>query len=633
MVRFILLSVRYRLVHYVGMFVAISIAVAMIASTGILMESVMEDSDENQTVISFIGFLSVLIGFISIFVVANTLAFSVSRRTGEIGALRLIGATPRQIRIMIAGEAVVISICASIAGCLAGIALSRLISELIVRAGISGGDLQLIVSMTPLVVSFIFGVCISLLSVLTSQRRASRIGPTQAVREASVESRGISLSRLLFGLLFLVGGWTLWYNLPRLGENEYPILVALQLAFAFSLLGPLLVGPLGWLSGAIASVISKASGWMAWENTAKNRGRTAGVMAPVMLIVTIACTLLFIQENEKDISREKMEGLIAADYFYATQDSDGIPASLLRAVRDIPGVSAVAGIRSIEANVIWEGLDLWEEEGIYEYRATGIDDQLLERFIHVNPVEGQILGIRKNEAAISSDLAEELADDYGLGIGDSFEVRLVNGDARTLEITAIFQSTAMLGDFLLSSELVAQHQDRPSFEHVYVDTLSALDNGDDPLLQQLHALAEPFPSLTGYSKEEYIALSEQQQSSGLWALYLLIGILGLYIAISIVNTVTLSTLERKREFSKLRLVGMTRSQILCMIGWEALIASAIGAIIGTGITVFTLMGHSLALTGSWEFDFVWETYVWVLSAALLLGVIPAILSGRYAILR
>ncbi|MBH5318458.1 FtsX-like permease family protein [Paenibacillus sp. GSMTC-2017] len=629
MVCFILLSVRFRLIHYIGMFVAISIAVAMIATSGILLESVGEDSNQNQNVISFIGFLSFLIGFISIFVVVNTLAFSVSRRTGEIGVLRLIGATPRQIRVMITGEVLVISICASLAGCLAGSCLSHLIAELIVRTGISEGDLQPNLSMTPFVVSFIFGLCISLLSVLTSLRRVSRIGPAQAVREASVDPHGIDLFRLLSGFLFLVGGWSLWYNLPQLEEDGYSFLVALLLMIGFALLGPLLVGLLGCLPGAIASVISRVSGWMAQENLANNRKRTAGVMVPVMVIVTIACTLLFIQANEVDISKKKMEDLFAADYFYTTQDSNGIPNAMLRRISETPGVSAVTGIRNIEANVLPDGMDIEEDIDDYGYQATAIDDQFLENFIHVEAVEGQLTDIRKNKAAISSDLADE----FELGIGDAIEVRLVEKVAWTLEITAVFQPTAMLGDIMLSDTLVGQHKDQLSFSYVFVDTLAALHSKEDPLLQQLQALAETSPSLTGFSKEEYIALSEQKGSSGLWALYLLIGILGLYIAISIVNTITLSTLERKGEFYKLRMVGMTRSQIFWMISWEAIITSVIGVIIGTGIAMFTLMGHSLALTGSWKFDFVWEIYVLILTGVLLLGVIPVIVSGRYAILR
>ena len=62
--------------------------------------------------------VGVISGFITIFVIASTFAFAVASRRREVGLLRLIGATPRQVRRMVLGEAVVVAVAASLTGAL-----------------------------------------------------------------------------------------------------------------------------------------------------------------------------------------------------------------------------------------------------------------------------------------------------------------------------------------------------------------------------------------------------------------------------------------------------------------------------------------------------------------------------------
>ena len=51
--------------------------------------------------------------FVTIFVVGATFALNTAHRRRELGLLRLIGATPRQVRRMIAGEALLVGILAA----------------------------------------------------------------------------------------------------------------------------------------------------------------------------------------------------------------------------------------------------------------------------------------------------------------------------------------------------------------------------------------------------------------------------------------------------------------------------------------------------------------------------------------
>ncbi|WP_337590323.1 FtsX-like permease family protein [Kribbella pittospori] len=83
-------------------------------------------------------------GFITIFVIASTFAFAVASRRREIGLLRLIGATPRQVRRMILGEAFAVALVAALTGAAGAVGDSPAAAESVVHgtgAGEAGAGL------------------------------------------------------------------------------------------------------------------------------------------------------------------------------------------------------------------------------------------------------------------------------------------------------------------------------------------------------------------------------------------------------------------------------------------------------------------------------------------------------------
>ncbi len=57
---------------------------------------------------ALLGSTSGVAGFVSVFVVAGTFAYSVAARRRELGLLRAVGATPRQVRRLVLGEALAV---------------------------------------------------------------------------------------------------------------------------------------------------------------------------------------------------------------------------------------------------------------------------------------------------------------------------------------------------------------------------------------------------------------------------------------------------------------------------------------------------------------------------------------------
>src|SRR5699024_3060773 len=100
----------------------------------------------------------------------------------------------------------------------------------------------------------------------------------------------------------------------------------------------------------------------------------------------------------------------------------------------------------------------------------------------------------------------------------------------------------------------------------------------------------------------------------LLALAMLIAVIG------VVNTLTLSVLERTRELGLIRAVGMTRWQVTSMVAVEAVVISVFGAVLGIGIG----SGLGIAVQQALKDDFVdvlampWGTMVTYLIAAIVI---------------
>lgn len=84
---------------------------------------------------SLLGITSGLSAFVSIFVVAGTFAYSVAARRREFGLLRTVGATPRQVRRLVLGEALAVGAPASAAGAAFGVVIARPFARWLARAG------------------------------------------------------------------------------------------------------------------------------------------------------------------------------------------------------------------------------------------------------------------------------------------------------------------------------------------------------------------------------------------------------------------------------------------------------------------------------------------------------------------
>ncbi len=134
-----------------------------------------EEQDFNEF-ISFLLAMLTLAVFVSIFGMINTLVLSVYERTREIGMLRAIGMTRRQVRRMIRQESIITALIGAAIGLPLGIFLAALVNR-----ALSEYDVSFAIPWGWLIVITIVAVIIGILAAVFPARRAAKLNPLEAI--------------------------------------------------------------------------------------------------------------------------------------------------------------------------------------------------------------------------------------------------------------------------------------------------------------------------------------------------------------------------------------------------------------------------------------------------------------------
>jgi putative ABC transport system permease protein len=137
--------------------------------------------DKEDTEISqFLLLLYVLLALsvvISLFGMVNTLALSVFERTRELGMLRAVGMTRRQVRRMVRHESVITALIGASLGLPLGIFLALLVTQ-----ALSEYDLQFAVPVGAMITFVIVAVIAGILAAILPARRAARLRVLEALQ-------------------------------------------------------------------------------------------------------------------------------------------------------------------------------------------------------------------------------------------------------------------------------------------------------------------------------------------------------------------------------------------------------------------------------------------------------------------
>jgi putative ABC transport system permease protein len=134
-----------------------------------------EDADFNEF-ITFLYVMLTLAVFISVFGMINTLVLSVYERTREIGMLRAIGMTRRQVRRMIRQESVITALIGAAIGLPLGIFLAALVNRALAQF-----EPRFSIPWVQLGILTVLAIVIGILAAIMPARRAAKLNPLEAI--------------------------------------------------------------------------------------------------------------------------------------------------------------------------------------------------------------------------------------------------------------------------------------------------------------------------------------------------------------------------------------------------------------------------------------------------------------------
>ena len=544
-------------------------------------------------------------------VVSNTFSVLIAQRTRELALLRCIGASRSQIRRSVITEALLVGIAASILGVAGAIGLVAAIVAYL--KGIpESGFATLAVAPSAVVVGLVVGVALTLLSALVPARAATAVAPLAALRPAEEVRAGTrrGRTRLVIGLVLLaVGAALLGY-----GAVISNLIVALpggMLSFVGVLMcATLFVPSLVKAVGALAAPLG-VPGKLAAVNAVRNPRRTSATSSALLIRVTLVAMMM----TGAATARTSLDSVLAAEFPVDVSIRGGALGDSPLTAADARAAGAVDGVRDAVLLPVVGTTEMYgQAEGVYALDPAEAAAVLQDQTLKLAP--GTIL---MPQSTTASTVTVQ-------GAGSAVELDVVVAASSQLRPLISTETAEALGGVPEAGDAYLQPQ-------IWLSVEDGLSTGELKDLQT--ALAEA----TGV--DDYMvsgAVLERAAFEQVIDVLLMVvtGLLGVAVIIALVgvaNTLSLSVLERTRESSLLRALGLTRGQLRGMLALEALLIAGVAALFGCVLgTVYGWLGARSALGAFAEVAVAvpWLQLVAVLAVAILAGLLASVLPARRA---
>jgi putative ABC transport system permease protein len=538
----------------------------------------------------------------AMFTLAATTALSVDLRRRRFALLRAVGATRGQVRRAVLAEQALLAVAGGLLGYLPG----TLLSVLAVRAMVSHGLLPAGSAAAPngwfalLAGGVNLPACV--LAALLAARRAARTSPARAVREAQAERARPHPVRLLLGLAAAAGVVVLAVlglrqNGPGAAINLALPLLAAGLT-AVTLLGPALAAATAALLRPLAG--ASPAGRLALAGIRRMPRRTASAVIPVALAVGMIGAIGFLSTTVAHAATVQSGQAVTAGHVLS---GNGLDDRVLTAARALPGVRAAAGVAALDVAVSDPDLEYIGGEAVSAGQLGPVLD--------LGVASGDLSQLRPGQVAVST--VEASSGLMNVHLGSPVTVYLPDGTPYRATVSAVYQRSLALGDLLIPAAAAVGHTGIPQ---AYGQIL--VSGGSQ---RQLAALAAARPGARLASHDVYNAEVARNNSQNSFVNLLILGVIAALAAVTLVNTLAVSAVERRGRVRLLASVGATTRQLAWSFGWQALFVTVLGVAAGAAVGAGTLVGLSRALTGSSV------PYIPAAGAGLLISVVAALTIG------
>ncbi|PGH50678.1 FtsX-like permease family protein [Streptomyces sp. Ru87] len=528
---------------------------------------------------------------VAVLVVHSTMSLSVRHRRREIALLRAVGATPRQIRRMVAAETSLVAAVAGVLGWPVGVVLVHWTRDRFAGYGIVPPDFRPVIGPLPVLGAVLVTVLTALTAVLVAALRASRVPPSEALGGAAAEPAGPGRGRTITGLV-LAGCAVAAFGTGLRLRGDFQALVGLansmvlMLVVAAAVLGPLLARGAARFLGPVLRRTG-VTGGLAAANTRADAHRFAGAVTPLVLAVSFAATVVFAQTTALEEAADQTRAGLVADRVLTS--AAGVEPGVVERVRDLPQVETATGLVRSEAVAVGSMLG---EETSTVFQAQGLDPRALGRTVDLDVRDGDPARLRPGTVAVSARAASLL----DLDVGGGTVLWLGDGTRVEAEVVAVYERGTGFADLTFDHDTLLAHTTDRRDTTVLVAATGGAEAGKK-LDEGLADIAARYP---GTVVRADLAVRDQlrEQEANAWVNYLVVGIIIAYTGVTVVNTQAMNTATRRREFALLRLAGAHPRQVRRMMRRETLAVVTAGVVIGTAACLLPLALVALAVNGA-----------------------------------
>ncbi len=540
------------------------------------------------------GSLGGTMALVVMLVVVAALGVSIQERRREMALLRAIAATPRQVHQLIGTEVLIVSGVAAAVGTLPGLAVSALLRAAFVGAGTIPAGFTFAVDPLPFVASVAICVAVARIAALFAARRAAKLSVSGAISEAADKPVKVGSVRLTIGYLLIVAGIGGAIAVPLIAPGQIDAIqgsvsgAALVLMVAVALLGPHWLPAIVGLARRLAPRGDDVSAFLSTASMNARARRISLAIIPLVMAVTLAAVELFATTTLVAASQQQARDGLTADYV-VTAAGPGLSPRTADTIRGVAGVSAVTPVARTQVLAVYK---VQGEFNVESFSAQGITPAGLDSTMNLDVTTGSLAGLAGDTVALSRSAAATI----GVSVGQTAQLHLGDGTVVTPRVIAVYDNGLGYGDVTLPNATVIDH----TTSRLDADILVRAEPGANAATvgKALDAALAGDPGVAVSGRDAFTAAQAGTLASQSDASLILDGILLAFIMIAVVNSLIMATAARVREFNLLRLIGVTRRQVLGMMRRETGIVVAAAIVIGTLAAVPPLVSVSVGVKGS-----------------------------------
>jgi putative ABC transport system permease protein len=578
--------------------------------------------------------LSLLALVVGMFLIYDTVSFSVVQRREQFGILRAIGASRRQIAVMILSETFVLAAFGTTLGLFLGVLLGNGALDMVTR---TISDLYTTMTATEVTLPFwtfvkgsALGLAASLLAALPPAREAMRSQPAGVLRRTGLEDRlrGI-LPRLTLTGLSMLALSALLVFLPH-DRVDLSFAAVFLLLVGMSFLIPVTVRAVMRAGIPVFRRVLGITGVMAARNISRSLSRTTVAIAALMVAVSVIVGVNTMIGSFRQTVEDWLSTTLAADIFVTLPfrgagQNDGADPELAERILDHPGIDRVATARTLALASAEYG----------NFQLVAVSDDIADRrpYKWRSGSRAETWKSLENGAVLVS---EPFAFRHGIDESNAEITLMSDRGARRFVVAGVYYDYSTdKGTVLMDDAVYRRSWDDRKISSVAafvttgenVDRMMSslrrdLDGGEQVVVQSNRGLRNA--AMDVFDRTFTITA----------ALQLLAAIVAF---IGVFNALMALQLERSREIGTLRATGMSRRQLTRTILTETgmmgvlsgLLALPVGFVMAL-ILIFVINLRSFGWTLTLHvaaMDLV-QAFLVAVAAAMLAGIYPALRFGR-----